>query len=327
MNTRIMAVLLLAVFLFLGACATASTPPLPELIKTQNLSPEVVEIITKYRLLVRDGAIDSIEDQILSKVAHVFPNPNNYVLSNTEDEVAILSGEGNKKTFAKKLATPNFNIYFNPAELEIVTDVMLIAEISLEKAISFFEFAPNVKIGIYLFETKEDRNKISRWEVHYPDIYVWSPESHISNEAYSYVLGHEIVHMVEIAYLGRHWEWSWLNEGVADYISGECFGCGRGIEGLTYYAARQELQSLRDMVSNDDWISFIDREYWIVYHQSWSVIEYLIEEYGKRQVVALFDLSRQGYEPNKAVEKALGIDMDELEEAWRVWIKTEYQIG
>jgi hypothetical protein len=72
------------------------------------------------------------------------------------------------------------------------------------------------------------------------------------------------------------------------------------------------------MVSGDGWERYRERDYWIIYPQACSVIEFLESSHGHQTVKDIFDRSKRTT-PDTALKNTIGMNMDELEAAWRAW--------
>ena len=283
----------------------------------RQASPEVANIIRKHGLFVQDGTVDSSEEKLALKMAEQFPRPSEYVLQNQQNKRTTVSEGGSSRSFDKRLQTGDLVIYYNSQPVSQVSEVLVISEIGLNKASAFLNYVPHRSFGIYLFNSREDRNKVSEYEVHYPNIYVWYSDGDMSLKEF---LIHELTHMVEIDYYGRHWcegtQWSWINEGIADYVGWEYFW-NTGSVDLRY---NWPPQNLTQVVSCDNWEKYRHTDYSTVYQQAQSVIEYLVETYGRDKVVEILHNFKTGLSPGDALKKSIGIGMTALEIDWRVWL-------
>ena len=265
----------------------------------RQASPEVANIIRKHGLFVQDGTVDSSEEKLALNMAEQFPRPSEYVLQNQQNKRTTVSEGGSSRSFDKRLQTGDLVIYYNSQPVSQVSEVLVISEIGLNKASAFLNYVPHRSFGIYLFNSREDRNKVSEYEVHYPNIYVWYSDGDMSLKEF---LIHELTHMVEIDYYGRHWcegtQWSWINEGIADYVGWEYFW-NTGSVDLRY---NWPPQNLTQVVSCDNWEKYRHTDYSTVYQQAQSVIEYLVETYGRDKVVEILHNFKTGLSPGDALK-------------------------
>jgi hypothetical protein len=56
------------------------------------------------------------------------------------------------------------------------------------------------------------------------------------------------------------------------------------------------------------------------YAQSESVVQFLIEEYGHESVAAILDVYQEGVSHRAAVERAMGMTLEDIDEEWKAWL-------
>ena len=104
---------------------------------------------------------------------------------------------------------------------------------------------------------------------------------------------------------------TWLEEGLATYAEGE----------LTDY----QRATLEEAISDDDLISLrslnssfpVDHSgAYLSYAQSWSLVDYLIEEYGWSRMQRLLGVFSEGAAYERAIERVYRMDLDDLQTAW-----------
>jgi hypothetical protein len=283
----------------------------------RQVSPEVTNIIRMDGIFVQDGIVDSNEKAMAMSIAERFPNPTEYVLQNQLDKPTTVSENGASKNFNRRLQTEDLVIYFNNQPISQISEVLIVSEFGVKMASAFLNYVPHGSFGIYLFDSREDRNKVSEYEVHYPNIYVWYSHGEMSLKNF---LIHELTHMVEIDYYGRHWcegtQWSWINEGIADYVGWEHFWNTGFVDLRQHYPA----VNLTQVVSCDSWEKYRRTENSMVYPEAQSVIEYLVETYGHEKVVEILQNFKTGLSPDDALKKFIGVGMTGLEAEWRGWL-------
>ncbi len=111
---------------------------------------------------------------------------------------------------------------------------------------------------------------------------------------------------------------TWLDEGLAVYMSGELDVDWRGYRDLVLQQAKRgKLISLQTLSSSFPANSDEARQ---SYAQSGMVVEYIIDHYGANAMSNLLDIFSQGATYDDALEEALGVDTWQLDNEWRASI-------
>jgi hypothetical protein len=105
---------------------------------------------------------------------------------------------------------------------------------------------------------------------------------------------------------------TWLNEGLAMYAEG-------GLDDYSEYLLSEAIdddqllsvRSLSDSFAEHTEIAQLS------YAQSYSLVEFLIDEYGQGSMLALLQAFQDGYRYDTALEKVYGFDADGLDRVWR----------
>jgi hypothetical protein len=108
---------------------------------------------------------------------------------------------------------------------------------------------------------------------------------------------------------------SWLSEGLAVYAEGglssdEADLLQQAIEDDTLF----EVRSLNDSFSNDR------QRAGLAYAQSYSLVDFLVQTYGRAQMNALLAEFQAGYRADSALQNTFGFDTNGLEIAWREYV-------
>ena len=115
---------------------------------------------------------------------------------------------------------------------------------------------------------------------------------------------------------------TWLDEGLAMHTEGplepeyEVF--------LDSAIAEGSLISVRSISSP---FSAYAEESLLSYAQSYSLVEFLIHNYGQAKMLELLKTFKQGSGYDGALEKVYGFDMDGLDSLWRDYIIKQYQMA
>jgi hypothetical protein len=115
---------------------------------------------------------------------------------------------------------------------------------------------------------------------------------------------------------------TWLNEGLAMY--GE--GGPQSVEVAQFNQAKaaDQLLALRSLTGGFSEES--DRAN-LSYTESYSVVNFLIQTYGRDKMTALLTALRNGATADEALQSVYGFDTDGLEDAWRASISAAPRVG
>jgi hypothetical protein len=108
---------------------------------------------------------------------------------------------------------------------------------------------------------------------------------------------------------------TWLNEGLAVYAEGELDRDSRFT--LQEAIDNDLLYSVRSL--NDGFTEHAGRAY-LAYAQAFSLVNFLIENYGNEAMLQLLGALDAGYQYDRALSDAYGFDLDGLEQRWRAWV-------
>ena len=135
-------------------------------------------------------------------------------------------------------------------------------------------------------------------------------------------IAHELTHLVSQQMTFNPYSElpTWLNEGLSMYAEGELE------PGYTAYLARAIAAgnpiSVRSLSSP---FSAYAGESYLSYAQSYSLVEFLISNYGQDKMFELLNTFREGSSYDGALVKVYGFDMDGLNALWRDYAVRKYQ--
>ena len=133
-------------------------------------------------------------------------------------------------------------------------------------------------------------------------------------EAVAHELGHLITHQVTVSPYGSGIP-PWLDEGLAMHAEGPQSDSDKGaLKKAIEDGTVATLQSLSSPFSADA------KEAFYAYAQSRSVIEFLVDNFGKNKINDLLVLLNDGYSMDDALKKIYGFDLDGLDQAWMDWL-------
>jgi len=113
---------------------------------------------------------------------------------------------------------------------------------------------------------------------------------------------------------------NWLDEGLAMYNEGAL--SPQFVTRLNEAIAENSLISVRSLSSP---FSAYGEEAILAYAQSYTLVEFLISNYGSDRMLELLNTFRQGSSYDGALEKVYGFDMDGLNTLWRDYVTKQYQ--
>ncbi len=136
--------------------------------------------------------------------------------------------------------------------------------------------------------------------------------------AIAHELTHLVIHQMTLnPYIGLP---TWLDEGLAMHTEGVLSA------GLNAYLERAMAEnsfiSVRSLSSP---FSAYGEEAYLSYAQSYSLVEFLISNYGRGKMLELLTIFSEGSSYDGALEKVYGFDMDGLDTLWRDYVTRQYQ--
>jgi hypothetical protein len=133
------------------------------------------------------------------------------------------------------------------------------------------------------------------------------------------ILRHELTHVVtKVAGEGPYGDLpAWLDEGTAMYGQSEPGeGFTSALEGAI---KRDRLLSVRSMTSptgDPDKVT-------LFYGEAWSLVSFLVEEYGEAKFAQLYAVFKEGSTTDNALQQVYGFDQEGFEDIWRVSLGLE----
>jgi hypothetical protein len=135
-------------------------------------------------------------------------------------------------------------------------------------------------------------------------------------DAIAHELGHMVTHQLTFSPYGASMP-TWLDEGLAMHAES---GPDPFLQSWLQKAVdNNRLISVRSLASP---FSAISEEAYISYAESRSIVEYLVQNYGKNKVFQLLTLFKEGNTSDDALTKIYNFDQDELDQLWREWLET-----
>jgi len=129
--------------------------------------------------------------------------------------------------------------------------------------------------------------------------------------ALAHELGHSVIHQITFSPYGNILP-TWLDEGLALHAEGKLDPYLE--EWLEKAIARDRLISVRSLSSP---FSAVPEEAYISYAQSQSLVDFLIQNYGKDKIFKLLMIFKEGATCDEALMQVYSFDQDGLEKLWR----------
>ncbi|MFA5375000.1 MAG: peptidase MA family metallohydrolase [Dehalococcoidia bacterium] len=127
-------------------------------------------------------------------------------------------------------------------------------------------------------------------------------------------VAHELGHLVvgQLVYGPFGWIPTWLSEGIAMNTEGELTENFQ--DSLDNAVSDDSLFSVRSIASS---FPADSDEAILCYAESYSIVKFLVDNYGSVKFLALLDLFKQGVTDDEALSQVYGFDTDGLNENWR----------
>ena len=130
-------------------------------------------------------------------------------------------------------------------------------------------------------------------------------------------IAHELTHLVinQLTFNPYGGLPIWLDEGLAMNAEGELSSSFNAL--LDYAIAEDELISVRSLSSP---FSAYAGESSLAYAESYSVVKFLIDSYGREQMFTLLNAFQRGSGYDEALLEVYGFDIDELDAIWHNYL-------
>jgi len=130
-------------------------------------------------------------------------------------------------------------------------------------------------------------------------------------------IAHELTHLVihQMTLNPYNYLPTWLDEGLAMYNMGAL--SSEYASSLNRAIAKDDLISVRSLSSP---FSAYAQQSRLAYAQSYSLVEFLISNYGRSKMLKLLNTFKEGSGYDEALERVYGFDMDGLDSLWRNYV-------
>lgn len=199
-----------------------------------------------------------------------------------------------------------------------------------QRICSDLNYLPSHQIPVLVYPSREELNASFGWPasenamgVYWGGVIrVLAPEVWISDSDPATVkhifqqagpMAHEMTHYV-LDYVARGNYPRWFTEGLAQYQEYKMTGFVLSWQEADW--EQQELYLFSDMDRNFDALP----NQTLAYRQSLAAVEYIVEVYGEVGLNNIIGSLAQGYNFNQALERSLGLDLENFELKWRQWL-------
>lgn len=131
------------------------------------------------------------------------------------------------------------------------------------------------------------------------------------------MLSHEVVHVVMAQATANPFNSPppWLNEGIASYyqeVPDDRFA--PVLQRAVRAGNLDTVRALNSAFPPDPGAAIL------AYAESESIVRFIVEEKGADAIADLINVFREGVSYDEAVQRALGIDLDQLDHEWKAWL-------
>ncbi|OPX84490.1 MAG: hypothetical protein A4E53_04274 [Pelotomaculum sp. PtaB.Bin104] len=228
---------------------------------------------------------------------------------------------------SEEIYSEHFRVRFMPgnrAEAELVLEA---TEFFYYPVMKDFNYSPRTRIPVIIYSSREALNKSFGWDakenamgVYWAGtIRVLSPRAWAGGadmdklkETFfsSGPVAHELTHLVVDYLTGGNYP-RWFTEGVAQYEEYKLTGF---VFRNTADLLRQSHYSIGEL---DDFDNLPNQAQ--AYSESFSAVLYIVQNYGEDTLMELFNKLGEGNNFSEAMEKAMGINVQEFDLKWQEW--------
>jgi len=221
----------------------------------------------------------------------------------------------------QKISSGFVNIHWYAGDQAFAQDLLNAAEAGLARLKNDAGLEPDAPIHLYIYGDTDDMKDAILYEpgwtggLAYPDyniVIIGIAERDIDwgRATIAHELTHVLVGHLTFSCLGD--VPTWLNEGLAVYSEGALDPSSEGQ--LNDAINNDELLSVRSLSSG---FSEVPSRANLSYSQSYSIVKFMIENYGQEKMNSLLTSLRDGTTVDDALTKIYGFDVDGLDALWR----------
>lgn len=243
----------------------------------------------------------------------------------------LTNGRNHPELEWKEIESEHLRIVYSTALKEIAMESIVIGEASYESLSKSYRVKPDKKFNIYISDQDKIANGASVFD-HYIFVYVnqndfmrfFSGNDNFLRKVISHEMSHHFLFYATSDWLTKYLPLVTagkyprdLNEGFAQFYSGEPWGINRGDKYLRNAVYSNDLGYESGKVGSSG----------LVYGKGFSMVRYLFTFYGEEKIAEWFsyrDKKTKLFEFKKGFKKVFEKDFSEFEEEWRRYIYTYY---
>jgi hypothetical protein len=221
-------------------------------------------------------------------------------------------------------ASGPLNIHWYSGDRAFAEDLLNAGQNGLARLQNDAGLQPGQPINLYIYANTEDMKDAILYEptwtggMAYSDhdiviIGISQSDLEWGRETIAHELTHVLVGHLTFSCLGD--VPTWLNEGLAMYAEGELDWNSK--TQLDEAIKNDQLFSVRTLSGG---FSEDSGKAYLSYSQSYSLVKFLIETYGRDRMNSLLTALRDGNTIDEALTQVYGFDVDGLENDWRDWV-------
>lgn len=224
------------------------------------------------------------------------------------------------------IQSEHFVVHFTESDKRVAERAIQIAEDAYQTITAEFEITPEDTTSIVIFPSRKEINNagVQDWAVGQASvgrcniILIQSPRSN-QRIMLEKTIRHEFTHIVLGTVFKKGYLPRWLNEGLAMFEAKEWEFANNIKVGEAYLTQKLfPISCLTYTFPNDEAFSQL------AYAQSFDILLFMINEYGKVQIIGLIKELAKGDEIDSAFKKSLGVNLSELEIAWQKSLKKRF---
>jgi len=230
----------------------------------------------------------------------------------------------------QKLTVGQLNLFWYKGNQSFADELMAACQQALKRLSQDTGVHPETPINIYIYASSQDLRSamifprewtggVAFTQFNIIAIGVSTDQLDWGKRALAHELGHTVTHQITFSPYGAMLP-TWLDEGLAMHAEGETDPYLKSM--LKKAITQQKLISVRSLSSP---FSAKPEQAYISYAQSQSLVEFLIQSYGKDKMLQLLNLLKEGNTCDEALTEVYGFDQDGLDKLWREYITGQTQ--